>query len=309
MSHATQQALFDLPCPPPAPTAAAADPARAGMRRWWRLQGHARRAGRPVEPVLVTPHFVGRLDAGRCPVTREALSQRTAQVLPLRGDAAVAAGHLALLGPAAAAALAARPGWTAAWATADRLAAPDGSGRETELGLDGAAWRRLAVLQSFVQPISPAQAAWLPLLVLPPPRLRVIGAAQALQVALTLSLTATGRGRGLVELATRVPDDGTRLALRVFVLTLLARCPHDLAAQPWPARRCALEALWTDPLLQRRWHRLAGRLDDALATRLLRQGRRDGTLSGPWRALDDDAAVDGWELPAAHRPARGAACR
>ncbi len=304
MPHATQQALFDLPGPPPVLPRPAVSRSRAGMQRWWHLQGRARRAGRPVEPVLVTPGFVGRLDAGCCPVTREALSERTAQVLPLRDDATVAAGHLALLGPVAAVAIATRPGWTAAWAAADRLAGPDGSPRATELGLDGAAWRRLALLQSFVQPLCPPQVAWLPLLVLPTPRLRVIGAAQALQVALTLSLTAPGRGRRLVELAAHVADDGTRLALRVFVLTLLARCPQDLAAQPLPARRHALEDLWTDPLLQRRWHRLAGRLDDALATRLLHLGRREGALSGPWRALDDEAAVDGWDLPTAPRRTR-----
>lgn len=298
MPQATQQTLFDPPCPPSAARRPAADPGRAGMRRWWHLQGRARRAGRAVEPVLVTPHFVGRLDATVCPVTREALSDRTAQVLPLRADATVAAGHLALFGPAAAHALAARPGWTAAWATADRLSAPDAGGRATEMGLDGAAWRRLAVLQSFVQPLCPPQVAWLPLVVLPPPRLRVIGSTQALQVALTLSLTAPGRRRRLADLAAHVPDDGTRLALRVFVLTLLARCPADLAARPQPVRRQALEDLWTDPLLQRRWHRLAGRLDDALANHLLRQGRRDGALQGPWRALDDAAAIDGWDLPA-----------
>lgn len=298
MSPADQQVLFDLPCPPPAPQGVGADPARAGMRRWWHLQGRARRAGRPVEPVLVTPHFVRRLAAGHCPVTREPLSERSAQVQPLRRDASVAAGHLTLLGPVAAAALAARPGWTAAWTTADRLAAAD-SGRSTELGMGAAAWRRLALLQSFVQPLTPAQAAWLPLLVVPPPRLRVIGAAQALQVALTLALTAPGHGRRLVELAALVPDDATRLALRVFVLTLLARCPHDLSTRGQPARRHALEDLWGDPLLQRRWHRLAAGLDEALADRLLRVGRREGALPGPWRTLDGDAAVDGWDLPAA----------
>jgi hypothetical protein len=296
-----QATLFDAPASALSPAAAraagAGDPARSARQRWWQLQGRARRAGSAVEPVLVTPHFLSRLDTPACPVTRQPLASRDAQVVALRGDADVAAGHLALLGPSAAAALATRPGWTAAWSTAERLAGADGAGRASELGLDAAAWRRLAVLQAFVQPLAPAQAAWLPLLVLPPRRLRVLGAAQGLQVALTLALTAPGAARRLVGLAELAPDEGTRQALRVFVLTLLARCPRDLADRPPAARQRALEELWTDPLLQRRWLRLAGRLDDAAAAQLLRQGRRRGALPGPWRPLDDDAAVDGWGLP------------
>lgn len=329
MSHAALP--LSLPRLPPAPmrpvqatlfeptpdlrASDARDRVHQARQRWWQLQGQARRRGRAVEPVLVTPHFLSRLDTRTCPVTRQPLASRDARVVALRADADVAAGHLALLGPAAAEALDARPGWRAAWATAERLAAADGAGGGRELGLDATAWRRLAVLQAFVQPLAPAQAAWLPLLVLPPRRLRVLGATQALQVALTLALTAPGAARRLSGLAELAPDEGTRQALRVFVLTLLARSPRDLAGQAPASRRQALEDLWADPLLQHRWLRLAGRLDDATATRLLRQGRRQGALPGPWRPMDDEAAVDGWGLapqapaPTAGRPGGAAATR
>lgn len=270
-----QQALFE-----PAVTVSSAP-----MQRWWRLQGQARRRGRAVEPLLVTPRFLARIDVRACPVTREPLAARSAVVVALRDDAAIAAGHLATLGPAAAAVPAGA--WTAAWATADTLAGQ--AGAAVQDGLDGAAWRRLAVLRSFVQPLVPAQAAALPLLVLPPPRLRVLSPVQGLQVATTLVLREPDRAARLMRLADAAAGEDLRLALRVYALTLVARCPAD------PDRR-ALEDLWTDPLLQRRWQRLALRLGDAGAEALLLRARRTRLLGAGWRPLDAGFAVDGWEL-------------
>ena len=50
-------------------------------------------------------------------------------------------------------------------------------------------WSRLAVLMSFVTPLPHEQAARLPLLVLPPNRLRLLNPVQALQAVVTLSFT------------------------------------------------------------------------------------------------------------------------
>ena len=291
-----QQALFEtasLPLPRPARAA----PPDAGdvQQRWWRLQGRARRAGRAVEPLLVTPRFLARIDAPCCPVTRAPIGRQSAHVVPLRGDADVAAGHLATLGAAAAAA-AAQGSWARAWATAQRLALQPGA---TEAGLDAAQWRRLAVLRSFVQPLTPAHAASLPLAVLPPNRLRVASAVQGLQVAITLALAAPQRARHLCRLAMLAADADTRQALRVFVLTLLARCPADLAARAPLAQRHALEDLAADPLLARRWQRLALHLSDDAAMRLLEQARGQGLLGRGWRPIDAGTAVDGWALPPA----------
>jgi hypothetical protein len=284
-----QQALFEPALPPTA----------APLQRWWRLQGQARQRGRTVEPLLVTPRFLARIDVDACPVTREPLAARSAVVVALRDDAAIAAGHLATLGPAAAAV----PGgsWTAAWATAESLGTGSGSGQQD--GLDAAAWRRLAVLRSFVQPLTPGQAATLPLLVLPPPRLRVLSPVQGLQVATTLVLRERDRAARLMRLVDAAPGEDLRLALRIYALTLVARCPAE------PDRR-ALEELWVDPLLQRRWQRLAARLDDAGAEALLLRARRTRLLGGGWRPLDAGFAVDGWDLGGqsahARRPAPAA---
>ena len=292
---AMQQALFDTL---PSPTVPA--------QRWWRLQGDSRRRGRSVEPLLVTPRFLARIDTSCCPITRVALGAQSARVVPLRQDASVAAGHLVTLGPLAAAACldGGACEWTDAWDVAERLAAAghgpsDGTTEPRQAGLDAAAWRRLAVLRSFVQPLTPAQAGNLPLLVLPPPRVRVLSPVQALQVAITLALRGADRAAGLLKMAILTADEDVRLALRVFLLTLLARCPGHLEPADKDGSKLALEDLWRDPLLQRRWQRLAARLTDEAASSLLHRARRQGLLGGGWRSLDQADAVDGWDLRSA----------
>jgi hypothetical protein len=142
----------------------------------------------------------------------------------------------------------------------------------------------------------------LPLHVLPPPRLRVLSPVQALQVALTLALARPAAARQLSRLASLAVGSDLRDALRVFVLTLAARGPVDRESPDRLARRQALEDLWADPLVARRWQRLAGRLDDREAHRLLCLARQQHLLGTGWRLMDRDAAVDGWGLPESAHP-------
>lgn len=298
-----QQALFDAL--PPRSRLPSSQPAQVQAHvRWWRLQGAARRAGRPVEPLLVTPRFLARIAVTHCPVTRAPLAGRDAQVLALHTQASVAAGHLVTVGPRAAAA---RPGsWTEAWARAEQLqAAAPGKACAPPCGLDADQWRRLAVLRSFVQPLTAAQAATLPLLVLPPNRVRVLSAVQGLQIALTLALAQPRPVPALCRLVDALPAEDTRQALRVLLLTVLARRPAGLDRLSAQARRVTLEDLWLDPLLQRRWQRLALRLDDAQAARCLALGRQLGLWGAGWRSLGSDEAVDGWDLPGGSGPGPG----
>lgn len=280
-----QQNLFEpaaLPAPP------------LHQQRWWRLQGQARRSGRRVEPLLVTPRFLARIDTAVCPLARSVVGPRAGVVVALRADADLAAGHLATVGPEAASAASSDGDWAEARATAERLRA-DGT---RALGLDAAGWRRLAVLRSFVQALTPAEVATLPLHVLPPNRLRVLSPVQGLQVAATLALRGPDRAERLSRLAALAEGADLRLALRVFVLTLLARRPADLDDLAPAARRHALEDLWEDSLLQRRWQRLALHLTDAAAADLLLRARAAGCLGRGWRPLDAAIAIDGWEAPA-----------
>lgn len=280
-------------------------PAGAPQQRWWRLQGQARRQGRRVEPLLVTPRFLARIDTRRCPVTRTPVGPRSGAVVALRPDASIAAGHLVTMGSVAAGAPAG--GWQDAWAAARRL--QDAGPAAREAGLDAADWRRLAVLRSFVQALTPAEAALLPLHVLPPSRLRVLSPVQGLQVAMTLGLQGEDRAERLSRLAALADDADLRLALRVLALTLLARRPARLDDLDTTARRQALEDLWSDPLLQRRWQRLALRLDDATAQALLLRARAARCLGAGWRPLDLPLAIDGWDSPARAPRPRGDAGR
>ena len=132
-----QHVLFDTSAAPVLPT--------LPVQRWWRLQGDARRRGRGVEPLVVTPRFLARIDARHCPVTREGLVPRSARAVPLRPDATVAAGHLVTVGRRAADAIAATAGaWAAAWELATQVAErraqePSDTQPEGDMGLDAAA--------------------------------------------------------------------------------------------------------------------------------------------------------------------------
>lgn len=293
-------------------------PAGAAVRQWLALRLEAWQHGRVFEEVQVNPAFLASIDAVDCPVTRRTLTlcaerDSDASVARLNTEAAYAAGNLAVLAQQAvqarAAAGAADPAGAAAGvdallAQARRLADGDAPAA-TAHGLDAAAWLRLAVLASFATPLPHARAAALPLCVLPPNRVRVINPVQALQLVLTLQFAAGGYARRLLALSALAPDAEARQAFQIFMHTLLAR---RLGAGPGATAaelRRTLEDSWCDPLVQRRWQRLAGRLTAADCTRWLQRAAARGLVVGGGRWLSDDAATEGWALPAAAQAAAG----
>lgn len=275
----------------------------ATVRQWLALRLEAWQHGQQFETVQLTPHFLAQIDAAVCPVSRVPLMLGTgraddATVLRLNPAAAYAAGNLAVASRAVHAAREQTGGsmdFEALWSQAQRISAGEcGAVRE----LDGAAWTRLAVLASFATPLAHARAACLPLAVLPPNRVRVINPVQALQVMLTLQFVQAGYARRLLELAALMPSSEARQAFQIFMHTLLAR---RLAAGPGAAQsevRRALEDSWADPLVNRRWQRLALRLGSADCERLLQRAAQRGLNAGGSRWLSDSAATDGWALPA-----------
>lgn len=272
-------------------------PATPQVRRWLELRLNAWLHGDAFEEVQVTPHLLGQLDAGRCPITREALDHDTGRaghgVLERVCDGAgYAAGNLAVMSARACDAKAGHD-WHDAWAWAQQLEADAGA---TLRGLDGAQWMRLAVLMSFVTPLPHAQAAALPLAVLPPNRLRVLNPVQALQTVLTLQFTREGYAQRINEIAALVPGAEARDAFRVFMHTLLARWMDAGRQDDAAAVREALEDAWRHPLVNRRWQRLALLLTPAQCERLVEQAIRRGCAVGGFRWMDDDAAVDGWAV-------------
>lgn len=281
--------------------------ATAAVRQWLALRLQAWQQGAAFEEVQVNPAFLARIDAERCPVNRQPLTlcaalDSDATVSRLNAAAAYAAGNLAVISQQAAAAWAQAGGgsdWQAAMAQAERLAdGPAGQDGEaaTRQGLDHAAWLRLAVLASFATPLPHAQAALLPLRVLPPNRVRVINPVQALQVMLTLQFSQAGFARRLLGLAALMPNGEARQAFQIFMHTLLAR-RLAVGATPTPLQlRQAMEDTWADALVNRRWQRLATWLTAADCELLLQRASQRGLVVGGGRWLSRESATEGWAL-------------
>ena len=273
------------------------------VRKWLQLRLNAWVRGRAFEGLAVTPHFLAQIDVAECPVTREPLAHATgtpsdASVDRVNNDAGYAVGNLAVMSVRANAAKADHA-WHDALAVVREIEA---HGRTELDGLDAAAWSRLAVLMSFVTPLAHAQVACLPLLVLPPNRLRLLNPAQALQTLLTLQFTRPGAARRVAELAGVVPP-AARDAFQVFMHTLLARRLAAGPAAEGPPLRRAMEDAWLHPLVNRRWQRLALQLSEAECERLVQYAGRRGLAAEGWRWLPRDAATEGWALES-----RGYAC-
>lgn len=273
------------------------------VRQWLELRLAAWQRGRAFENVQVTPHFIAQLQVPHCPVTGstlatgDAVAQSAHPPVPTRlnQQAAYAAGNLAMLGETARAA-AEGLDWRQALAQAELAEA---AGEPTRRGLSAPQWRRLAGLMSLATPLDHAQAAALPLLVLPPNRVRVLNPVQALQVMLTLQFCQAGYARRLVGLAALMPSSELRQAFQVFMHTLLAR---RLAAGPaieGAAMRTAMEQAWADALVQRRWQRLASRLTAVDCEQLLQRAARRGLIGASQRWQAPEAAVEGWALDSA----------
>jgi hypothetical protein len=266
------------------------------VRKWLQLRLNAWQRGRVFEGVQVTPNYLSQIDVPVCPITREVLTHATgepsdASVDRVYNGAGYAAGNLAVMSARANVAKS-----DCGWADAQRFVQQIEAGHlEHIAGLGAAQWSRLAVLMSFVTPLAHVQVACLPLLVLPPNRLRLLNPVQALQALLTLQFTRDGAPKRIGELAEVVPADA-RHDFQVFVHTLLARRLAVGAHLEGLALRHAMEDMWRDALVNRRWQRLALRLGEADCERLVRYAGRRGLAGADWHWLDRAAATDGWAL-------------
>lgn len=264
------------------------------VRKWLQLRLGAWLRGRVFEGQQVNPVFLRQIDVAVCPVTREVLTHGTgelsdASVDRVFNDAAYAAGNLAVMSTRANVA-------KSAYGVDDAMAFV----RQIEVGrlgqIDGLGaeyWARLAVLMSFATPMPHAKAANLPLLVLPPNRLRVLNPVQSLQVMLSLQFTRAGRCAALAAL---MPSADVRYAFNAFTHTLLARRLAAGRLACAAAERHAVEDLWRDPLINRRWQRLALCLTADDCARISRLAADRGLAGGGVRWLTEESATDGWAL-------------
>lgn len=239
------------------------------VKKWLQLRLGAWMRGKAFELVQVTPNFLERIDVDVCPITGQALTRGTgadtdASVDRVNNQAGYAAGNLAVMSARANRAKSAYD-WRDA-ATFVRQIEADHLGEID--GLSAREWARLAALMSYCTPPSHAEAANLPLLVLPPPLLRVLNPVQAVQAGLTLCFARTDRVPKLDALV-RIFPAGVQFEARSFMTTLLAR---RIAAGPvaTPAQlRAALEAAWCEPLIVRRWQRVALRMSPACCEKVV----------------------------------------
>jgi hypothetical protein len=279
-------------------------PASRHVGKWLQLRLHAWLRGRSVELFSVTPHYLQQLDVDHCPITRVPLSVSTLEgsdgsIDRVRNDAGYAAGNLAVMSTKANHAKAAfgmhdalRFAQRIEAAGADRLRAPvAGIG-----GLTAAQWGRVAILCSFVEPMPHEAACALPLLVLPPNRLRLFNPVQALQAFVSLQLLAPGWSQRVSRFEALLPGKPARRAFRGFFHALLPRVLEaGRSGDPWHSR-WAIEDAWRHPRVLERWSRFARLLSAARCEALVARAgaRKLGTLHV--EHASDEQATEGWNL-------------
>jgi hypothetical protein len=272
--------------------------ADVAVRQWLQLKLRAWLAGTGFEGVQVTPAFLRRIATVACPVTRERFagaddgSDRigTVSPMPMRlwREAGCAAGNLALLSPRAARALA-RSDAQAAMQQADAMAADD-----VHAGLRGREWARLAALLSLPTPLPHAVVASRPLVLLPPPRVRLLNPVHGLQVLISLREPGAGQGRRDALLAALMPHAEGRYALADLHTAMLVRRRAPAQRNDAQAQREAIEDLWTDGLVQRRWQRLVSRLSADDCESITRLALARGAAGERLQWLPAANATEGW---------------
>ncbi len=270
------------------------------VRQWLALRLQAWRRGIPFETLSVTPNFLAQIHALRCPVRRTPLGGAegeadAAVVDRLNERAHFAAGNLAVISQAAA-----RARLDVDAAEAVRRARQGELTGEPVHGMTAPEWWRVAALVAFATPLPFAEAARLPLAVLPPNRVRLLNAAQGLQALVTEFFVNDGWSARCRDFAQLLPAHTLRLDFNLFVGAMAPRVLE--AGRQGADRRRALEDAWLQDRVQRRWQHLVLSLGEAACEALLEETAR---LSlGGRRVLSQPTAqaVEGWGMTATPGP-------
>jgi len=239
-------------------------PATLAVTRWLALRLAAWQRGESFDDHQITPQVLRSLEvATHCPITGRALGN-DAVAVPVDVQRGWAAGNLMLVSPGIA------DRWTAIdWAIAkDALARAEADPQEAVDGLPLRHWRRVAALKSLATPLPHDEAARIPLLVLPPNRVRLVNPIQELQAVLTLQLSVPGWGQRARTVADSLPA-ALRTGFNLFFNSLLAQALRQGAGDSKPAMRDALAAAWGNEVVMRRWLRFTALVDADLAGTLV----------------------------------------
>ena len=266
------------------------------VRKWLQLRLHAWLRGRSVELMQVTPNYLQQIDVSHCPITRVSLSSATldssdASVDRVRNDAGYAAGNLAVISTKA---NHAKAGYD--FHDALRFVKQIEAGKLGGIdGLNAAQWSRVAVLCSFVEPMSHDDACIIPMLVLPPNRLRLFNPVQALQAFISQQLLAPGWSHRASRFEAMLPGKPAKRAFLTFFHALLPRVLEASRAGALQTR-WAIEDAWRNPLVLKRWMSFARLLTAEQCEELVARAtaRKLGSLRV--QQLDDDQATDGWNI-------------
>ncbi len=267
------------------------------VRKWLQLRLHAWLRGRSVELVQVTPNYLQQIDVSHCPITRSALSSAAlaatdASIDRVRNDAGYAAGNLAVVSTKANHAKGALD-FRGALRRVQQLEA------EALLGLDGltvSQWARVAVLCSFVEPLSHLEASALPLLVLPPNRLRLFNPVQALQAFVSQQLLTPGWSQRVSRFEDLLPGESCKRAFKGFFMALLPRVLEGGRLHEAHTARWAIEDAWRAPGVQKRWTQVARHLDSAQCEALLVKAATRRLTTRTVVSSGETGATDGWNL-------------
>jgi len=267
------------------------------VRKWLQLRLHAWLRGRSVELMQVTPHYLQQIETAHCPITRGALSTATlegsdASVDRVRNDAAYAAGNLAVMSTKANHAKGAL-----GFRDALRLTRDLELGRiRAAGGLTVAQWARVAVLCSFVTPLAHEEASALPMLVLPPNRLRLFNPAQALQAFVSRQLLTPGWAQRLARFEALLPGKPAQRAFRQFFYALLPRVLEAGRCEEPQRARWAVEDAWRNPLVLQRWSFFARLLAPQKCEDLLSRAAAKKLTPQVIEQIPNDQATEGWQL-------------
>lgn len=271
-------------------------PATRPVRKWLQLRLHAWLRGRSVELMQVTPHYLQQLDVSHCPITRVSLSTATldssdASIDRVRNDAGYAAGNLAVMSTKANHAKAGH-GFHDALRFVKQIETGKLGGID---GLSAAQWSRVAVLCSFVEPMAYDDACIVPMLVLPPNRLRMFNPVQALQAFISQQLLAPGWSHRASRFEALLPGKPAKRAFLTFFHALLPRV-LEASRSGVQQTRWAIEDAWRNPLVLKRWTAFARLLTAEQCEALVAKAtaRKLGSLRV--QQLDDEQATEGWNI-------------
>ena len=245
-------------------------PATLAVTRWLALRLAAWQRGEAFDDHQITPQVLRSLEAAtHCPISGRALGN-DACVVPVDIQRGWAAGNLMLVSPAIA------DRWMAIdWAVAkDALARAEADPDNAVDGLPLRHWRRVVALKSLATPLPHAEAARIPLLVLPPNRVRLLNPIQELQAVLTLQLSVPGWGQRARGIAESLPQ-ALRNEFNLFFNSLLAQALRQGPGDDKPGMRDALAAAWGNEVVMRRWLRFTALVDAELAGTLVERLTRD----------------------------------